>query len=129
MTTHAPLVGPEAARTTETPNAVMTTLASPTLGPTAGLSLWEVAMDDGQQGPVHAFDAEQVWHVVEGELAIDAGGAVRAVPAGASVVLPAGVDRQVTARGRTRAIVAGHGTSRVQVPGEATDRGTPPWVA
>lgn len=126
----APLVvGPEAVRTTETPNATMTTLASPTLGATTDLSLWEVAMVDGQEGPPHAFDAEQVWHVLEGELAVTVGGAVHPVAAGHTIVLPADVERQVRARGRSRALVAGHGHSRVRVPGEAEGRGTPPWVA
>ena len=39
------------ARRTETPNALMTTLASPSQGPTAGLSMWRVEMRAGQQGP------------------------------------------------------------------------------
>ena len=34
-------------RRTETPNATMTTLASPTLGSTAGLSMWQVEMAAG----------------------------------------------------------------------------------
>ena len=38
------------ARRTETPNALMTTLASPSQGPTAGLSMWWVEMRAGQQG-------------------------------------------------------------------------------
>ena len=52
------------ARRTETPNALMTTLASPSQGPTAGLSMWRVEMRAGQQGPPHAFDTEQVWHLL-----------------------------------------------------------------
>ena len=43
------------ARRTETPNAVMTTLASPTLGG-ARQALWRVDMTGGQAGPLHAFD-------------------------------------------------------------------------
>ena len=39
-------------RTTVTPNATMTTLASPTLGATSGRSLWQVDMAAGASGPV-----------------------------------------------------------------------------
>ena len=52
------------ARRTETPNALMTTLASPSQGPTAGLSMWRVEMRAGQQGPPHVFDTEHVWHLL-----------------------------------------------------------------
>ena len=61
-------------RRTETPNAVMTTLASPTQGPTDQLSIWRVEMRAGQRGPRHVFDSEQVWHVLAGELDVTIGG-------------------------------------------------------
>ena len=50
-----------AARVTDTPNASMTTLASPTQGGTTVLSLWRVTMRAGQRGPEHSFDVEQAW--------------------------------------------------------------------
>ena len=56
----ASLVRAAQARRTETPNALMTTLASPSQGPTAGLSMWLVEMRAGQQGPAHVFDTEQI---------------------------------------------------------------------
>lgn len=59
---------PESMRRTETPNAVMTSLASPTQGPTEDLSMWKIAMEPGQQGPRHIFDQEQIWHVLNGEV-------------------------------------------------------------
>lgn len=40
------------ARRAATPNAIMTTLASPSLGSSAGLSLWQVQMNAGQRGPL-----------------------------------------------------------------------------
>src|SRR4249919_3701043 len=104
-------------RTTQTPNAVMTTLTSPTLG-SESLSLWTVAMAAGQRGPLHAFDAEQIWHVLEGELAI--GDAVHSP--GATVVLPAGELRQVTARTDVRVIACGRGDAIVRVAGEDEPR-------
>jgi hypothetical protein len=48
------------ARITSTPNATMTTLASPTLGATDGRSLWVVDMTAGATGPMHIFDTEQI---------------------------------------------------------------------
>src|SRR5581483_367223 len=59
------------ARRTETPNATMMTLASPTLGPTDGLSLWQVEMDAGRSGPRHVFDSEQLWTVRQGRIVVD----------------------------------------------------------
>jgi quercetin dioxygenase-like cupin family protein len=72
-------------RVTETPNAVMTTYASPTLGSTE-LSVWRVEMKASAQGPVHVMDSEQVWTGLSGH-------------------------------------------ARASVPGEDTDRGTPPWIS
>ena len=46
---------PAAMRRTETPNAVMTTLASPTQGPTGRISLWKIAMRPGQPVCVRAW--------------------------------------------------------------------------
>lgn len=118
-----------ATRRTETPNAAMTTLASPTLGSTQDLSLWRVEMADAATGPVHAFDSEQVWTVLDGSLEVQAGDQARQVAAGDTVVFPAGVTRQIRAVGPVTALVAGYGTARVQVTGEAEDRGTPAWIA
>lgn len=116
-------------RTTETPNAEMTTLASPTLGQTEGLSLWRVAMREGQRGPLHVFDVEQVWTVLEGRFRIDARAGALELGAGDTVVLPGHVERQITAVEDSVALVAGDGTASVLVPGEDAPRGTPPWIA
>ena len=45
---------------TETPNAVMRTLAAPSTG-AAELAVWTVEMRAGQAGPPHTADREQVW--------------------------------------------------------------------
>jgi quercetin dioxygenase-like cupin family protein len=82
-------------RRTETPSATMTTLASPTLGPSEGLSLWRVEMEAGVTGPLHVFDSEQLWTVLAGELTIAVDAAPTELGAGDTVVIPAGVERQV----------------------------------
>jgi quercetin dioxygenase-like cupin family protein len=117
------------ARRTETPNAVMTTFASPTQGGSAALSMWQVEMSAGQQGPPHVFATEQLWTVVQGAVEIAVGGDRVELLAGDTVVLPAGAVRQVTATLASRLIVCGRGDAEVTVPGEAGSRGVPPWIA
>ena len=116
-------------RRTETPNATMTTLASPTLGPTDGLSLWEVEMAAGAQGPRHVVDSEQIWTVLEGAVDVAVLDAPHRLRAGDTIALPAGAERQITAPCAARLIACGHAGATVTVPGEATPRGTPAWIA
>jgi quercetin dioxygenase-like cupin family protein len=118
-----------AARRIETPTGVMTTLASPTQGGSARLSLWRVEMPAGRQGPLHSFDSEQVWSVAEGVMAINAGGEVVELRVGDTVVVPRGVERQITAVETTTAVVCGFGDAVVSVPGKAAARATPAWIA
>jgi quercetin dioxygenase-like cupin family protein len=116
-------------RRTETPNATMTTLASPTLGASTGLSLWQVEMTGAAQGPVHVFDSEQLWTVLEGEASITVDGDTSELAAGDTIVCPAGAERQITAQTAVRLLVCGHGDAVVRVPGEEAPRGTPAWIA
>jgi quercetin dioxygenase-like cupin family protein len=116
------------ARRTETPNALMTTLASPSQGPTAELSMWRVEMRAGQQGPPHVFDTEQIWHLLVGEAEVTAGAERLVLDPGDTVVLPAGTERRVSARADAQLIVCGRGNAVARVPGEAAPRGTPPWI-
>jgi quercetin dioxygenase-like cupin family protein len=116
-------------RRSETPNATMTTLASPTLGATAALSMWQVKMAAGAKGPWHVFDSEQVWTVLEGQLAAVVAGEESELRAGDTVVLPAGAERQLSATTDVRVLVCGHGDATARVPGEHAPRGTPPWIA
>jgi quercetin dioxygenase-like cupin family protein len=85
-------------------------------------------MEAGQQGPVHRFDTEQAWHLTEGRAEIAADGTAIALGPGDSVVVPAGVTRQVTALTRVRFVVCGDGRGVAWVPGEDQSRGTPPWI-
>ncbi len=123
------IVRADECRQIATPNATMTTLASPTLGATDGLSMWQVEMIAGARGPKHVFDSEQVWAILEGELALAATSESRTLRAGDTVVLPAGAERQLSATTDVRALVCGHGDAIVRVPGEDAPRGTPPWIA
>ena len=119
----------EAMRRSETPNAVMTTLASPSQGPTAHLSVWRVEMKAGQRGPRHVFDSEQVWHVLDGEVDVTIGDQTARLRAGDAVVLEAMAERQISAVTATQIIACGRGHAEVFVPGEDVARGTPPWIS
>ncbi|MCE3553077.1 cupin domain-containing protein [Pseudonocardia sp. RS11V-5] len=115
-------------RTHETPNAVMTTLASPTLGG-AAQSLWQVRMRPGQAGPDHVMDVEQVWTVVDGGMTLRTAEGEAVLTVGDSAVLPAGAARRIGAhpeRGLS-ALVTGSGAGRALLP-DGTDRGVPDWV-
>lgn len=122
----AVIPGP-AARRTETPNAVMTTLASPTLGAARELALWRVSMEAGASGPEHVFDSEQVWTVVAGTARVSVDGTGHALSAGDTIVLPAGAPRQIVAVEALEAFVTGRAGARVTAAGH--DRVTPPWIA
>ena len=83
------------ARRVETPNALMTTLASPTQGGSA-TSVWRVDMRPGQSGPLHTVDAPQVWTVLSGDATVDLDDATFALAEGDTTVLPAQSARRVT---------------------------------
>jgi quercetin dioxygenase-like cupin family protein len=116
-------------RRSETPAGVMTTLASPTVGDTAGLSMWEVEMMAGACGPLHIFDSEQIWTMLDGELSVAIAGQREDIRSGDTVVIPADVERQIFARTDVRILVCGHGNAIARVPGEPAPRGTPAWIA
>lgn len=82
-------------RRTETPNAVMTTLASPTQGG-AAQCVWRVDMRPGQAGPGHAIDTEQVWTVLDGAAQVELDGQTHAVGAGDTLIIPADMPRRVS---------------------------------
>src|SRR5476649_2044730 len=91
------LVRADRTRRTATPNAVMTTLASPSLG-ASELSLWLVAMSEGSSGPLHAFDSEQIWTVLDGEASLAVGGVDHVLGTGDTLIVGAEIARQVSAR-------------------------------
>jgi quercetin dioxygenase-like cupin family protein len=116
-------------RETTTPNAVMTTLASPTLGASHALSLWQVDMSAGASGPLHVFTSEQLWTLVDGAARIEVDDAIVTLAPGDTVVLPAGATRRIRALSDLHAVVCGFGDASVSVPGEAQSRGVPPWIS
>jgi quercetin dioxygenase-like cupin family protein len=117
------------ARTTVTPNATMTTLASPTLGSTDGRSLWLAEMSAGATGPLHVFDSEQIWTVLDGPVSITVDGASHLLDAGDTLVIPGAAERQVQAVADCRMLVAGEGAAIASVAGEDAPRGTPAWIS
>src|ERR1700733_8910432 len=84
-------------RRSDTPAGVMTPHASPTLGSAADLSMWEVEMMQGASGPLHVFDSEQIWTVLEGEVSVHSAGDTEILGRGDTVVIPQELDRQIVA--------------------------------
>ena len=117
------------ARTTSTPNATMTKLASHSLGATSGRSLWLVDMIAGATGPMHTFDTEQIWTVLDGTAEIEIEGVAYPLDAGDTLVIPAEAQRQVHATTACRMIVTGDAVATASVPGESESRGTPAWIS
>jgi quercetin dioxygenase-like cupin family protein len=116
-------------RRSETPAGVMRTHASPTLGATVDLSMWDVQMTAGAAGPLHVFDSEQIWTVLDGEVSVAIDGRNEILGPGDTIVIPAELERQVSAVTNVRLLVCGHARASARVPGEPEPRGTPAWVA
>ncbi|GAA2210384.1 hypothetical protein GCM10009850_058430 [Nonomuraea monospora] len=129
-------------RRIETPNGVMTTLASPSQGAAGQVAMWRVDAKPGMVGPVHAFDAELVWTWLDGRAVVELGGERYEVSAGDTMVLPADVSRRMFAdgeRGFVSVVVAPPG-AQVYNPGGVSEadacdlapkddeRLVPPWV-
>lgn len=116
-------------RRSETPNAVMTTLASPTLGG-ARSAIWRTEVKPDVKGPVHVFDVEQIWTFLEGEATIELDGETSTAGPGDTAVLPAHATRQLIAgpQGYT-AIVTAPADAHAWTTGDTGDKITPPWIA
>ncbi|CAM3716991.1 cupin domain-containing protein [Kibdelosporangium persicum] len=115
------------ARTVETPNAAMASLATPSLG-SKEQSTWRVSMRPGAQGPVHAVDREQVWVLLDGAVEFVVDGSANLVRAGETAILPAGETRQVrVADGPVEALVCMPVGGSVTLPG-SDDRRPLPWA-
>jgi len=123
-----PVIHHTESRRTETPNAVMTTLASPTLGG-AGMALWRVDMRPGATGPLHTFDAEQVWTVLDGGATLELDGEKHVLVPGDTVVMPAEVPRRVQADPEVgfAAMVAAPPGAAASAPG-GTEKSVPAWT-
>ena len=86
-------------------------------------------MTESASGPLHVFDSEQIWTVLDGKLSVVIAGQTEILDCGDTVVIPEGLERQVTARTDAHLLVCGHGNAIARVPGEAEPRGTPAWIA
>jgi quercetin dioxygenase-like cupin family protein len=123
-----PLVRSDTTRRVETPNAVMTTYASPTQGGSRQ-ALWRVEMAPGALEPVHVMGDEQIWMVLDGGATVTVDDDRVEVAVGDTVVLEAGRTRRIAAdpgRGLT-AIVTGRGADVASGPGHEPT--VPPWIA
>jgi quercetin dioxygenase-like cupin family protein len=80
-------------------------------------------------GPMHVFDTEQIWTVLDGQAAIEIEGVAHALGAGDTLVIPGGRKRQVHATTACRMLVTGDATATASVPGESESRGTPAWIS
>ena len=114
-------------RTITTPNATMTTLASPTLGG-AESSLWLVEMPAGIQGPEHSFAGEVLWSITAGSARVLVDGVEHPLEAGDTIVIPAGELRQFTAGATGFSGVVTVRDGEV-TRGDGQSAGVPPWVA
>jgi len=135
-----PVIRRAETRRTETPNAVMTTLASPIQGG-AGQAVWRVDMRPGQAGPLHAIDTEQVWTVLDGGATVELDGQALTLGPGDTIILPADALRRVSAdpeAGLAAIAVAPAGTRAYTLDGTRVapgcavpdgDKLVPAWVA
>lgn len=85
-------------------------------------------MAAGATGPRHVFDSEQLWTVRQGRIVVDVAGESCTLEQGDTIVLAAGVERQIHATTDSLILVCGHGHAIASVPGESSSRGTPPWI-
>ncbi|MFB9662711.1 cupin domain-containing protein [Glycomyces mayteni] len=116
-------------RRTATPAAVMTTLASPTLGG-APHPLWRVEAAPGAAGPLHLIDADQVWAFTTGTAEVEVDGERTQAAAGDTLVVPAGAARRFTPgpEGFT-AIVTGPAGMRASMPASPDEKIDIAWAA
>ncbi|MHC1558335.1 cupin domain-containing protein [Actinomycetospora sp. C-140] len=116
------------ARRTTTPNATMTTFASPTQG-ASRQALWRVEMAPGAVGPDHTMAGEQVWSVVAGGASVEVAGERHDLTPGDTLVLPGGEPRRVHADSTLglEAVVTGVGDDVASGPGR--EPVVPPWIA
>lgn len=119
------LVPADAAVVHETPNATMTTLASPSLG-SRDLVVWRVEMEPGASGPPHQIHGEQVMVILSGAVEVVIGDDRVRAAAGDTVVLPSDELRQIHAPDGAVALVC----SRVGVTFSAGEqqRQALPWA-
>ena len=91
------------------------------------LSLWRVEMHRGHRSPRHVVDVEEVWHVLQGAVAITIGEQNVELTDGDTLVIPENVARHIAATTDAMVLVCGFGDALVTITDEPTP-GTPPWI-
>lgn len=125
-----PVIRTEDTRRSETPAAVMTTLASPALGG-AERPVWRVDVVPGAPGgPLHVINVEQIWTFTAGGAEVEVAGEAFRVAAGDTVVLPGGAERRVVGdpeTGFSALVTSAAGVRAWTLPREG-DGVVPPWT-
>ena len=85
-------------------------------------------MAAGARGPVHTADGEQVWSVLSGALEAIVAGESCPASAGETLLLAAGVERQILAVTDFVALVASGSGATVTTPDSPASRPLP-WAA
>ncbi|MBA2520498.1 MAG: cupin [Chloroflexia bacterium] len=116
------------ARQTRTPNATMTTLASPTLSGPTTISLWRVAIAAAAEGPVHAFDSEQIWTLLAGRATFTVNGTRIELAAGDTIQIAGLAERRLAAVTDAEFLVCGRSDATVTTPTN-TQPMIPPWIS
>ncbi|HEX7133022.1 MAG TPA: cupin domain-containing protein [Iamia sp.] len=115
-------------RTTSTPNATMTTCASPDQG-SAATVLWLTAMEPGAQGPWHRLDGEQLLTVLAGAVTLEHDGTTTRLGPNDAAVIPADDERRFTADAEVGVEMACAAPRPLRAhDGEGVDRGVPGWM-
>jgi quercetin dioxygenase-like cupin family protein len=115
-------------RVTQTPNATMTTLASPQVGGSSDLCLWVVEFGAGASGPDHTMNSEQVWVLERGSVRCHVGDQEHRLEPGDVIRLAGGLSRRFHAESDARFFVCGLPGALATTP--SSDEGVvPPWIA
>ncbi len=115
-------------RVTATPNATMTTLASPSQNESSELCLWTVEFVAGASGPEHTMDTEQVWYLERGTVRCEVGAVEHRLEPGDVIRLAGGISRRFHADSDARFIVCGLPGAVATTP-ESDEGVIPPWIA
>lgn len=114
-------------RASTTAGGTMTGLAAPSVG-SRELSTWRVELPGGAVGPLHSIDREQVWMQVNGRFTVVVDDQRFLIGDGQTVVLPAGVNRQIRADdGPAAALVCMRSGGTAALPGQS-ERRQLPWA-
>lgn len=84
------------------PHARFRSLATPSRGST-DTSVWRVSLEPGHRGTPHSLTREEVFVVLEGEVAFSTDAGVERARVGDAIVAPAGIPFAIAAEGGARA--------------------------